>query len=484
MAEKLQMAQRADQEHRSVAASDRANAQKRIERAAEQLQEAMQERQALEQQLAKQQRFAETRAQSQAAQMEHMQSKLNEMLEKLEQVQRENLEMAEQVHNFSRLVEGEEASRKIIAAQSAAQENAIANMHAQRKELNGQLEDANRRLSDAAAELKRLSGQHAKMNALEEQLQHLQAVESRAKMQIQQADERMQNMERALFDSRQSAAEKDKKIAHLEAKIGSTDTRGSQIFSPREDAPSPQKFEAPQISATLVREPKGPDLLPRASPHDWINYSAPERPSRRIHELQPACSVGDREISNRVPEIAGGGGPGYVRAPPVPVRSGQYEDENTSESPYRIAAPAPLLPQRSTRPGGRSSPPAAVAPHAPSRYSPPQFQYRQQQGAMQHLSNPAPSERGGMGGVVMNSNTNAKNYHQQQQPSFGAYAASVANSKYGAHNSGYATKGSHGWQNSFSSSTEKAQNSRNLTASPGVSVGNPPSLTSDPNFFC
>ena len=70
MAEKLQMAQRADQEHRSVAASDRANAQKRIERAAEQLQEAMQERQALEQQLAKQQRFAETRAQSQAAQME------------------------------------------------------------------------------------------------------------------------------------------------------------------------------------------------------------------------------------------------------------------------------------------------------------------------------------------------------------------------------------------------------------------------------
>ena len=190
MAEKLQMAQRADQEHRSVAASDRANAQKRIERAAEQLQEAMQERQALEQQLAKQQRFAETRAQSQAAQMEHMQSKLNEMLEKLEQVQRENLEMAEQVHNFSRLVEGEEASRKIIAAQSAAQENAIANMHAQRKELNGQLEDANRRLSDAAAELKRLSGQQAKMNALEEQLQHLQAVESRAKMQIQQADER------------------------------------------------------------------------------------------------------------------------------------------------------------------------------------------------------------------------------------------------------------------------------------------------------
>ena len=220
-------------------------------------------------------------------------------------------------------------------------------------------------------------------------------------------------MERALFDSRQSAAEKDKKIAHLEAKIGSTDTRGSQIFSPREDAPSPQKFEAPQISATLVREPKGPDLLPRASPHDWINYSAPERPSRRIHELQPACSVGDREISNRVPEISGGGGPGYVRAPPVPVRSGQYEDENTSESPYRIAAPAPLLPQRSTRPGGRSSPPAAVAPHAPLRYSPPQFQYRQQQGAMQHLSNPAPSERGGMGGAVMNSNTNAKNYHQQ-----------------------------------------------------------------------
>ena len=44
-------------------------------------------------------------------------------------------------------------------------------------------------------------------------------------------------MERALFDSRQSAAEKDKKIAHLEAKIGSTDTRGSQIFSPREDVP-------------------------------------------------------------------------------------------------------------------------------------------------------------------------------------------------------------------------------------------------------
>lgn len=221
-------------------------------------------------------------------------------------------------------------------------------------------------------------------------------------------------MERALFDSRQSAAEKDKKIAHLEAKIGRTENvhamRGSEILSsPREDVPSPQKFDAPQLSAVLTRDIEGSDLLPMAAPHDWINISAPERPSRRINELRPGSAVEDREISNRASQVQGGGGPGYVRAPPAPLRSSQYENDNTSEAPYRVAAPAPLLPQRSTRHGGTSPP---VAPRAPAHYSPPQFHYRQQQGSMRHPSNPTPSERGGVGGVVMNSNTNT-NYHQQ-----------------------------------------------------------------------
>ena len=158
-----------------------AETQKRVERAQQQLQDVLHERAALEQQLSKQQLAADTRAKSQEAEIEHMHSKLNEMFKELEQAQRENIEMARQVHNLSSLVQGEETCRKIIAAQTAAQENAILAMQTQRNDLQGQLAEANRKLSEASAELNRMNWQQA---------QHLQTAESRAKMQMQQADER------------------------------------------------------------------------------------------------------------------------------------------------------------------------------------------------------------------------------------------------------------------------------------------------------
>jgi hypothetical protein len=78
--------------------------------------------------------------------------------------------MARQVQNLSSLVEGEETCRKIIAAQTAAQENAIVAMHTQRNDLQGQLTEANRKLSEASAELNRLNWQQA---------QHLQTADDR-----------------------------------------------------------------------------------------------------------------------------------------------------------------------------------------------------------------------------------------------------------------------------------------------------------------
>jgi hypothetical protein len=177
----MHAAQKVDREHRLVALNDCASAQKRVERAEQQLQDVLHERAALEQQLSKQQLAADTRAKSQEAEIEHMHRKLNEMLKELEQAQRENIEMARQVHNLSSLVQGEETCRKIIAAQTAAQENAILAMQTQRNDLQGQLAEANRKLSETSAELNRLNWQQA---------QHLQTAESRAKMQMQQADER------------------------------------------------------------------------------------------------------------------------------------------------------------------------------------------------------------------------------------------------------------------------------------------------------
>ena len=167
---KLHAAKKADQEHRILALNDCASAQKRVESAEQQLQEVLHERAALEQQLSKQQLAADTRAKSHEAEIEHMHGKLNEMLKELEHAQRENIEMARQVQNLSSLVEGEETCRKIIAAQTAAQENAIVAMHTQRNDLQGQLTEANRKLSEASAELNRLNWQQA---------QHLQTADDR-----------------------------------------------------------------------------------------------------------------------------------------------------------------------------------------------------------------------------------------------------------------------------------------------------------------
>jgi hypothetical protein len=57
------------------------------------------------------------------------------MLHKLDFAKHENAKMAGVVRSFSQRVQGEEASRKIIAVQAAAQESAISSMHVQRAAL-------------------------------------------------------------------------------------------------------------------------------------------------------------------------------------------------------------------------------------------------------------------------------------------------------------------------------------------------------------
>jgi hypothetical protein len=211
---------------------------------------------------------------------------------------------------------------------------------------------------------------------------------------------RVQNMERALFDCRQSVAEKEKRIAHLETRIGRAEstehtqaTRRSQIltlpsqitnlnatFSPREDMPSPQCAEPPKMSA---RELEGSDLLPRAPPHGWNNYSGPERSYRRIPELCPDSSLGDREISNRAHSGMAGGAlevTGRRREPPVPLRALQHADPLARTSPP-APSHAPIYLQDTTTP----------------QWSQP---HNRNPGSMRHSSNPSTYERGGAGLVA------------------------------------------------------------------------------------
>jgi hypothetical protein len=211
---------------------------------------------------------------------------------------------------------------------------------------------------------------------------------------------RVQNMERAMFECRKTAAEKEKRIAHLETRIGRAEStehtqamRRSQIltlpsqitnrnatFSPREDMPSPQCAEPPKMS---VRELEGSDLLPRAPPHGWNNYSGPECSYRRIPELCPDSSLGDREISNRTHNGMAGGVfevAGRRRETPVPFRAIQHADPLARTSPPALSH-APILPD-------------ATTPQWSQNHN------RLHPGSLRHSSNPSPYERGGAGLVA------------------------------------------------------------------------------------
>jgi len=182
-------------------------------------------------------------------------------------------------------------------------------------------------------------------------------------------------MERALFDCRQSLAEKDKRIAHLETRIGraeSTDhtqaMRQSQILTPprpsqitnlnatltpREDMPSPQYAEPPKMSA---RQLEGSDLLPRASPHGQVSNDAQLRyraQVSRIPELCPDSFLGDREISNRAHSGMAGGAlevEGRRREPPVPLRTSQHADHLARTSPPAPSHAPPIYHPDTTTP--------------------------------------------------------------------------------------------------------------------------------------
>lgn len=171
---------------------------------------------------------------AQASQVESMQLNLSDMLEKLEQAKKENAKMAETVNSFSQRVEAEETSRRIIAAQTAVQEKTISAMQQQRADLQKNLQEANRKQEQAAFELQRLHAHRQKASAIEEQLQHVAAERDRAttqvqelkkiaaqqKLQTRQTSERLIIVERSLFDTRRALAEKNQKIADLEAKLG------------------------------------------------------------------------------------------------------------------------------------------------------------------------------------------------------------------------------------------------------------------------
>lgn len=289
----------------------------------------------ISQQLAAHQQAANTRIQAQAAQMEHMQDNLNEMLKQLEKTRKENLDMSQTVQEFSQRVQGEEASRKIMAAQTAQQEIAISSMQKQRNDLHAQLSEANNKLEEAARQLLRANEHRAQTYALEEQLQHVQDqlkrvcvhrdnlqdqqqhvqqllsdTESRAQGHSQQAKERQNNMERALFDTRQVVAVKDKKIAHLEYQISRasaesmrTQVRRSTSQSPQDDPLSVQIEPWRHLDTTHhehTHEQVGSEGPARAGGAlDWLGQHATDRPSRRVNELRPEISEGDREISNR-----------------------------------------------------------------------------------------------------------------------------------------------------------------------------------------
>ena len=171
---------------------------------------------------------------AQASQVESMQLNLSDMLEKLEQAKKENAKMAETVNSFSQRVEAEETSRRIIAAQTAVQEKTISAMQQQRADLQKNLQEANRKQEQAAFELQRLNAHRQKASAIEEQMQHVAAERDRAttqvqelkkiaaqqKLQTRQTSERLISVERSLFDTRRALAEKNQKIADLEAKLG------------------------------------------------------------------------------------------------------------------------------------------------------------------------------------------------------------------------------------------------------------------------
>lgn len=144
-------------------------------------------------------------------------------------------------------------------------------------------------------------------------------------------------------------------------------TNLNSTFSPREDMPSPQCAEPPKMSA---REQ--------------------ERSYRRIPELCPDSSLGDREISNRAHSgMAGGALEDAGRRLVQGVFGGSGFDLRASQHADPLA---------------RTSPPA----HAPPIYLPDtttrqwsQPQNRLHPGSsLRHASNPSPYERGGAGLVA------------------------------------------------------------------------------------